>query len=351
MPSNDSRRRPGPAPEPDAESSVWRDEGLDAFVIHEHDRRADASRPKVEADLLAEFELSPRDEALSASPPVPYASRTRSVAAHVAAACFSLLCLAGAAAIALGYLWPDVSSDVATRHEDETTPSTSGRPAEDRSRNARESAAAPGAQTDAERSAPSADDVSRGDAVRPRDEEAPRDVPRPLAEPRATRVQVYAEMPLEPSEPDAALAAAPIDTWSALSAPSAPASAEAETTTADPESGTEEAAIVDRTAIERLLHAYEEAYDRRDVAAVAALWPSMDAAGFSRAFASVKQQDLRFDACTTTLDGDRAVVECPGEIRFVRQVGGDAPQTRRAMWTIHVVRTVDRWQVQLVTVR
>ena len=122
--------------------------------------------------------------------------------------------------------------------------------------------------------------------------------------------------------------------------PSAPVSTAADT-----------AAVADRAAIERLLEAYESAYDQRDVGAVAALWPSSDAAGLTRAFNSVKAQNLTFGNCRVAIEGDRATIECPGEIRYVRQVGGGALQTRRATWTITVVRAADRWQVGDVVVR
>lgn len=352
MPSNDDRKSQTSNVASDADSPAWRDDGsavwsddgLDAFAGPVRLPKGMASEAfsadvTSDAEALAEFEAAPGDEEPPAAPgvdeppavlPPPQRRGALSGALYLGG---SVLCIGAAMALGLGYLWPDVSSEPAPERSQKVTVPWSLGPAPTTER---------------------ADEAPRATA----DE----GTPMPIVTPRAAVAVASAageetvELPAIDAPPVVeALDVSSIETWSTLAATAVAAEAEvADTTETVPGAPAEAAdeAAVDRSEINRLLRAYEDAHDRRDAAAVAALWPTTNADDLTRAFSSVKQQDLSFDHCTTTeLTVDHGIVECPGEIRFVRQVGSDRLQVRRAVWTISVARTSDHWSVRNVVVR
>lgn len=107
----------------------------------------------------------------------------------------------------------------------------------------------------------------------------------------------------------------------------------------------------DRQAIDRLLVAYERAFDSRSVPAIAEVWPSLDARRFSRAFGSIREQDLSFDECAVRVERERAVARCPGRVRYVQRVGGADAQTHQGVWTLTFSKVGEQWRVQDLSVR
>jgi hypothetical protein len=108
-------------------------------------------------------------------------------------------------------------------------------------------------------------------------------------------------------------------------------------------------AISDREAIEGVLHSYERAYDVRDAASTAVIWPRVDTRALSRAFNTLAQQDLSFDRCELRIVGAGANAQCTGEIRYIRRVGDQVERARRVSWSFVFERVGDRWQFAHVT--
>jgi len=108
-------------------------------------------------------------------------------------------------------------------------------------------------------------------------------------------------------------------------------------------------AISDREAIEGVLHSYEHAYDVRDAAAAAVIWPRVDTRALSRAFSTLAQQDLSFDRCELRIVGAGANAQCTGEIRYTRRVGDQVQRARRVSWSFVFERLGDRWQIAHIT--
>jgi hypothetical protein len=55
------------------------------------------------------------------------------------------------------------------------------------------------------------------------------------------------------------------------------------------------------TAIRRVLQRYEQAYDDLDARAAASVWPSLDARRLAGIFARLREQNLDFTECETTI--------------------------------------------------
>ena len=106
-----------------------------------------------------------------------------------------------------------------------------------------------------------------------------------------------------------------------------------------------------RQAIAQVLAQYRHAYDARDVAAAAAIWPSLDPVALERAFAGLREQQLQFDRCDVDVQNARATAVCPGSLTFVRRVGSDVPEIRRLAWTFALQRASDRWLIARVAAR
>ena len=107
--------------------------------------------------------------------------------------------------------------------------------------------------------------------------------------------------------------------------------------------------LTDRAAIDRVLHTYEDSYDRLDAPSAAAIWPRVDTRALSRAFSTLAQQDMSFDRCDVNILGERATARCTGAIRYVRRVGDQDPRVRQLSWSFALERVSDRWQIASVT--
>ena len=123
-----------------------------------------------------------------------------------------------------------------------------------------------------------------------------------------------------------------------LAAPEAPAAAAAPDAT--PEDG-----------IRSLLQRYEDAYDRRDVAAAAALWPSIDRPALTRAFDGLADQDVHFDRCDIDAAAARGSAVCVGTVRYRPNVGNGAERANRITWTFDLARTGDDWRIDRLSAR
>lgn len=107
----------------------------------------------------------------------------------------------------------------------------------------------------------------------------------------------------------------------------------------------------DFNAVREAIGRYQAAYSRKDIGAMALVWPSIDVAGVARAFENVDRQALTFSDCRVTTVGKFATAVCPGQVRYVGRVGGRRMQERHGTWTIALERNGDAWQFTRLNVR
>jgi hypothetical protein len=103
--------------------------------------------------------------------------------------------------------------------------------------------------------------------------------------------------------------------------------------------------------IQQVLTRYEQAYDRLDAGAAAAVWPSVDRNGLERAFARLRQQDLEFNRCAFGISSVDATVTCSGELRYVRRFGNTLPRVEPHSWIIQFRQVDGEWRIVSVVGR
>jgi hypothetical protein len=103
--------------------------------------------------------------------------------------------------------------------------------------------------------------------------------------------------------------------------------------------------------IQQVLTRYEQAYDRLDASAAAAVWPSVDRNGLERAFARLREQDLEFNRCVFGVSSDDATVTCSGELRYVRRFGNALPRVEAHSWVIQFRHVGGEWRIVSVVGR
>jgi hypothetical protein len=105
------------------------------------------------------------------------------------------------------------------------------------------------------------------------------------------------------------------------------------------------------TALRQVLRNYEQAYDRLDVNATLAIWPSADARRLARAFDLLHRQDLTLANCTFAVSGDDATAQCKGSLQYVRRIGKATPQVEQHTWRIDLTRAGEAWRIERVAAR
>ena len=103
--------------------------------------------------------------------------------------------------------------------------------------------------------------------------------------------------------------------------------------------------------IRSLLQRLEDAYDRRDVAAAATLWPSLDRPALTRAFDGLANQDVDFDRCDIDATAARGSAVCIGTVRYRPNVGNGAERSERITWTFDLARSGEDWRIDRISGR
>jgi hypothetical protein len=105
----------------------------------------------------------------------------------------------------------------------------------------------------------------------------------------------------------------------------------------------------DADAVRRVLDEYVDAYRSLDVAAAAAVWPSVDRRALSRAFSTLKSQDVEFERCEVKAAVADAEVRCRGRLRFVRKVGSPTPRIEPQEWVFRMQKFGTVWKIEQIT--
>jgi hypothetical protein len=140
----------------------------------------------------------------------------------------------------------------------------------------------------------------------------------------------------------------------ALAAPPAPAapravkSAEA-SVTVPPDNGPARKELAQKDEEEivlAVLQEYSRAYERMDVRATKALYPSVDARSLQKAFEDLKAQQVRFASCGVAISssGAGANARCTGDATYRPKIGSPMHLPNRE-WTFSLEREGDGWQI------
>jgi hypothetical protein len=110
--------------------------------------------------------------------------------------------------------------------------------------------------------------------------------------------------------------------------------------------GEKERAQKDQEVVLAVLREYSRAYERLDVRATKAVYPSIDDRRLRRAFDDLQQQQVRFASCGVTISssGAGASAWCKGDASFRPKVGSPRYYPNRE-WTFSLTRDGAGWQI------
>lgn len=101
----------------------------------------------------------------------------------------------------------------------------------------------------------------------------------------------------------------------------------------------------DEQNIYQVVQEYERAYERLDVNAARAIWPSVDARALARAFDGLKEQTLEFSKCRVAVATGEATVVCGGRASYVTRVGHQSARTEPREWTFRLRNIDANWLI------
>jgi hypothetical protein len=85
----------------------------------------------------------------------------------------------------------------------------------------------------------------------------------------------------------------------------------------------------DQNAVLETLREYARAYQALDVKATAAVWPSVDRRALTRAFSTLKSNQLELEDCRVTIAGTSGTSRCRGLVEYVPKIGSATPRSGR----------------------
>ena len=148
--------------------------------------------------------------------------------------------------------------------------------------------------------------------------------------------------PLPPMVADPRPAPIPIATVPALaeppvaSAPIEPLPASARVATVS--------SVSDETLVRRLLDEYAGAFERLDVSATKAVWPSVNDKALERAYGQIASQRLNLQGCGIIISGSTANARCQGSATYQPRIGKRAVVASRE-WTFDLSKKDAAWRI------
>jgi hypothetical protein len=96
-----------------------------------------------------------------------------------------------------------------------------------------------------------------------------------------------------------------------------------------------------------VLQEYSRAYERLDVRATKAVYPSVDDRKLQRAFQELEEQRVRFASCGVSISssGAGANARCRGDATFRPKVGSRIVRLTDREWTFSLSRDGSGWQI------
>jgi CheY-like chemotaxis protein len=107
----------------------------------------------------------------------------------------------------------------------------------------------------------------------------------------------------------------------------------------------------DERGIYQVIQQYERAYERLDVDAARAVWPSLNTRALARAFDGLKEQALEFSHCRVAMESREATAICGGRASYVPRVGSQATRTEPREWTFRLRKIDHAWLIAKAEVR
>ena len=117
-----------------------------------------------------------------------------------------------------------------------------------------------------------------------------------------------------------------------------------------PEAGTADLSRQKQIVLQ-ILQEYQQAFQRLDVRAAKAVWPSLDDRKLRRAFQQLDRQELRFASCdVVSISGRDANASCRGDLTYRPKVGSRAMTLTEREWTFNLSRADEGWQIVNATI-
>jgi hypothetical protein len=101
----------------------------------------------------------------------------------------------------------------------------------------------------------------------------------------------------------------------------------------------------DERGIYQVLRQYERAYERLDVEAARAVWPSLNTRALARAFDGLKAQALELSHCRVAMASREATAICDGRASYVPRVGHQTARTEPREWTFRLRKVDQDWLI------
>ncbi len=100
-----------------------------------------------------------------------------------------------------------------------------------------------------------------------------------------------------------------------------------------------------------VMHQYQSAYSRMDVARLQALWPAGDRDALARTFGATSEHRLTLDRCVVEVSDADASTRCLGVLRFRPRRSDARTGVQRQEWTFQLQRGAGHWAIASVASR
>jgi hypothetical protein len=96
--------------------------------------------------------------------------------------------------------------------------------------------------------------------------------------------------------------------------------------------------------VRKIIEDYTRAYERFDVQAAKALWPSLDVRALRKAFDDLEGQRVRFSGCDVSVASSNANARCRVDATYRPRVGSRVMHLQRE-WSFNLARGAHGWQI------
>jgi hypothetical protein len=103
--------------------------------------------------------------------------------------------------------------------------------------------------------------------------------------------------------------------------------------------------------VRRLLDEYTGAFERLDVGAAKAVWPTVDDKALKRAFEQLASQRLTLESCGIRISGSTANARCRGSATYHPRIGTRSVQIASREWTFDLSKQDTAWRIVNTFVR
>jgi hypothetical protein len=109
--------------------------------------------------------------------------------------------------------------------------------------------------------------------------------------------------------------------------------------------------VNDEDLVRRLLDEFTGAFERLDVSATKAVWPSVDDRKLRRAYEQLSAQRLSLESCGITISGQTANARCQGSATYQPKIGNRAVEIASREWMFDLSKQDAAWRIVNTVVR